>query len=372
MKPLYFFKSLLLFTALTAIISCGADDSMYEEVPQVVSPTPEPGQVSPVVMDLNAVPYQNLSDYKFFDGQMKNLSPAYKVIPYGLNSELFTDYAKKKRFIWMPAGVLAEYAGDAALLEFPTGTALIKNFYYTNVLPANTTRIIETRVMIKKETGWIFASYVWNSDQTEAILTTEGSETEVTWNENNIENTVNYKIPSQTDCAVCHTSNNNFVPIGPKPQNLNRTYDYNGTTKNQLTRWVEEGYLKNTVPQNIVSTVDWTDASNSLDLRARSYLDINCAHCHADGGTFLIHLRFAFDKTTDPMNMGICDMPHDYTAAGQTHIVNKHSPETSILYFRMAATRPVDMMPRLGRTVVHTEGLQLMEDWINGMDAPCP
>ena len=145
MKKNYFLLLSLLIIALAIVISCGTDDSSDGEY--------EP--VSPVVLDLATVPFDSLSKYKFFEGEMKNLQPAYGVLPYDLNSSLFTDYAQKKRFVWMPKGVTATYDSDGQILEFPTGTVLIKNFYYDNLIASVTTFIIETRLMIKKDTNYM-------------------------------------------------------------------------------------------------------------------------------------------------------------------------------------------------------------------------
>ena len=124
--------------------------------------------VSPVVVDLTKVPYPKLSDYKFFEGDIKNQTPSLNVITYEPASSLFSDYAHKKRFVWMPQGTKASFIADNQILELPIGAALIKTFYYNNVQPNNSMRIIETRVMIRKETGWIFADYIWNTEQTES------------------------------------------------------------------------------------------------------------------------------------------------------------------------------------------------------------
>lgn len=71
----------------------------------------------------------------------------------------------------MPKGTKATYNGDGNVLELPVGAAIIKNFYYDNVQPSNTTKIIETRVMIRKASGWIFANYaIWNDRTNRSIL----------------------------------------------------------------------------------------------------------------------------------------------------------------------------------------------------------
>lgn len=364
MKKPYLMRLIPCLLLLLIFSSCGNDDStLYTDVP-----------ASPVVLDFNAnpFPYDKLSEYKFFEGPLKDLKPAYKVLPYDLNSALFTDYAHKKRFIWMPAGVQAAYNSDGEILNFPTGTVLIKNFYYENVQPGNTTRIIETRLMIRKEGEWIFANYIWNEEQTEAVLNMNGSFTNIEWNEGGAIKNTAYRIPSQVECFTCHKNGNIAIPIGPKPQNLNKLYNYNGQAKNQLVKWTEEGYL-NTTPDNIVSTVDWTDTSKPLEERVRSYLDINCAHCHHEGSHCDYRpMRFAFNETSIAQNLGICVTPDEVINPSLTYIVAKKNSLRSVMSYRLKSVNQAERMPLLGRTIVHNEAVEMIEEWINAMDSPCP
>jgi uncharacterized repeat protein (TIGR03806 family) len=353
-------KTFLLFTYLLALSSCKSNDDTYEEV-------------SPVVADLSAVPYPKLSDYKFFKGEMKSLEPAYGVVPYDLNSGLFTDYAHKKRFVWMPKGVKANYKEDGEALDFPVGAILIKNFYYENVQPDNSTRIIETRLMIHKADGWIFANYVWNNEQTEAFFDMAGSYTEIAWTENGTAKSTSYRIPSQEECLTCHKTTGSVASvIGPKPQNLNKNYTYHDGVQNQLERWKSAGYLGET-PANIVSTVDWTDTSKPLDLRVRSYIDINCAHCHREGSHCDYRsMRFAFSETTQSENLGICVPPDEVINPSLTYIIAKKNSLRSVLTYRIKSVNSAQRMPLLGRTIVHEEAVTMIEQWINTMDSPCP
>lgn len=368
-------KALLQFLTFAVTFSlftaCGSDDTVYSEVPE-----PPVAEVSPVVLDLNAevFPYTKLSDYNFFEGDMKNLDPVYKVIPYDLNSSLFTDYAKKKRFVYMPAGTEATYSADGKVLEFPVGTALIKNFYYDNIAPDNTTKLIETRLMVRKSTGWIFATYVWNSAQDEAVLNNSGSFAHLSIIESGVTLNFNYRVPSAVECGSCHKLNEVNMPIGVKPQNLNKMFTYTEGSKNQLTKLVGEGYLSNTnLPQQIISTVDWTDTSKSLDTRVRSYLDINCAHCHSQGTSCdYTPMRLAFSESGTPAALGVCIEPVEFVTGSQTHIIAKKSIGRSLMHFRMSTTLQSEMMPQVGRTLVHAEAVQMLGDWINAMDAPCP
>ncbi len=85
---------------------------------------------SPVNFDITAVPYEKLSDYNFYEGNLADLSPVYGVLPFEPINALFSDYAHKKRFVWMPYNVKATYVSDGDISNFPTGSVSIKTFYY--------------------------------------------------------------------------------------------------------------------------------------------------------------------------------------------------------------------------------------------------
>lgn len=328
--------------------------------------------VSPVVFDLENMPYANLSDYNFFLGNIADHNPVYGVLPYEPITPLFTDYAHKKRFVWMPEGLAANYINDHEVLDFPTGTILIKTFYYDNVLPENITRIIETRLMIKKQEEWIFANYVWNSDQTEAVYDNNGSYTFIEWNQNGQSLSTNYRIPSGTECHTCHKKGENPTPIGPKPQNLNAVFEYADETINQLEKLKEFGYLNDGYPQDITTVVDWEDNSQPLNLRVRSYLDMNCAHCHSDNAHCdYMSMRFAFNESSNDDNLGICIVPQENVNSALSHIVRPGNIGRSALHFRMNTNQEDIRMPLLGRSIVHQEAVNLIEEWINSLTNNC-
>lgn len=369
----YYILSITVFLLFIVFIACSDKDEDY--VP-----------VLPVVVNLESVPYPKLSDYKFFEGDMKNQVPSLNVIPYEPASSLFSDYAHKKRFVWMPQGTKANFVSDNKVLELPVGAALIKTFYYDNVQPDNSTRIIETRVMIRKATGWIFANYVWNAEQTEAYFDLAGSYTDISWkDENNIIHSTNYRIPTQVQCMICHknkefegtTEIDTYIPIGIKPQNLNFSYSYTTETKNQLSKWIEIGYLENnfTLPTAENTAINYNDNTRPLELRVRSYLDSNCSHCHAiNRHCDYRPMRFPFSETggvNGLTNMGVCVDTEDYSfAPALTKIIAPGNINRSMLYYRLNTTDESFRMPLHGRTVIHQEGIALIEEWINSL-SPC-
>src|SRR5450631_1453631 len=70
---------------------------------------------------------KHLSDWRLFTGNLAKLQPNDRVLPYDLNTPLFSDYASKSRFIWMPEGSSARYDADETF-EFPQGTVIAKTF----------------------------------------------------------------------------------------------------------------------------------------------------------------------------------------------------------------------------------------------------
>lgn len=360
MKNIYFLSLLSFFF----FYSCKDDESA------ISGPT--------VNFDINAVPYSKLSTYSFFSGDLKNLTPISKVIPYEPASSLFTDYAQKKRFIWMPEGTKATYEEDGKTLNFPIGTILIKNFYYTTLQPNNTAKIIETRLMIRKSTGWIFAEYIWNDAQTEASLVTgedfsSGSSQTITFKKPNDEViTTDYRIPSENECFACHRVDGKPVPIGTKPQNLNTVYNYStNNIKNQLQKLVDEGYLAS-YPASIASTVDYHDTTKPVDIRLRSYLDANCSHCHQQNARCDYRaLRLNFNQTSNLTNLGVCLTAAEPVNSTISKIVAPGNYNKSVMHYRLQSVDESNRMPLLGRTVVHDEGLLLVQQWISSLNQTC-
>jgi uncharacterized repeat protein (TIGR03806 family) len=341
-----------------------------------VEPLPvpaDPNVPSSVVFDPAEGPRPQLSAHGFFTGALKDLRPASGVLPYDIINPLFTDYASKVRHVWMPPGVRAEWNGHGRVLAFPDGAVLLKTFYYDGVLPAMGRRIVETRMMYRWQGEWFFANYVWNDQQTEATLDLSGSITAIDWVDGNgTTQHVDYRIPAWQECRTCHRTEGEAMPIGPKPRNLARSYPYADGTADQLQRWVATGYLAPGFPAPS-PVPDAKDENGDLQARLRAYIDINCAHCHSAGSYCDYRpMRFAWEDTEDPVNLGLCVAPHDVIDPSQTHIVAAQRPDRSMMVYRVASTAVDVRMPLLGRTVVHEEGLALIQQWIASIPEPCP
>lgn len=330
----------------------------------------------PTDIDFNKLPYENLSEYGFFKGQIDDLEPNESVLKYEPISTLFSDYSFKKRFVWMPKGSSANFdvSNQDAPFEFPDKTILVKNFYYPSDFskPENSKDIMETRLFVKKNSKWNAYSYKWNAEQSEAKYKATGGIYDASWkDEQGQAHKIKYAMPNKNQCKSCHNRGGSFSPIGPKLKQLNHEISYNGEVKNQLDKWVEVGYLKSAPDKTkIINMVAMNDSKASIDLKARSYLDINCGHCHSKTGPAATSgLRMNFSEK-DPYHWGVLKSP---VAAGMgagnlKYDINPGNSKESIIIYRMNSTHPGVMMPEIGRVSIHKEGVDLISKWIDGLE----
>jgi uncharacterized repeat protein (TIGR03806 family) len=316
-------------------------------------------------------PAPRLSDYHLFlDAAARR--PNAGVTPYALNTPLFSDYAEKFRFVYLPRGTKARYRPDG-VLDLPVGAVLIKTFAFPADFrrPDEKVRYIETRLLIHKPDGWTAQAYVWNDEQTEAVLKRAGARVPVSFVDvQGRARDVDYRVPNQNQCKECHQLEKALLPIGPKARNLNGDFPYAEGAENQLAHWTRLGLLTGAPrPSQAPRTPRWDDPAEPLEARARAYLDGNCAHCHNPRGVASNSGLFLDLEETRPVAIGIGKRP---VAAGRgagdltADIVPGH-PEASIITYRMASTEPGVMMPELGRALTHEEGLALIRAWIEAM-----
>ncbi|MBK8507007.1 MAG: hypothetical protein IPL46_35440 [Saprospiraceae bacterium] len=330
-------------------------------------------QLQPVQVNSDATPFEKLSDYHFFKEPMQQLVPNERVLPYDLITPLFSDYADKARFVWMPEGLSAslEHLDE---IVFPDGAVLIKNFYYGGTDPdAEKKTLVETRLLIKSKDSWDPVTYVWNDEQTEAFLEIAGDFKEITAHDQqgNLFN-IDYAIPNKNQCKSCHERGRRLMPVGPVPKNLNRDFLYPEGLKNQLVKWTEINYLIGYHSESVVAKLtDWSDPSATLHDRALAYLEVNCGTCHQEGGSANVSGLRLNTEEKNPFNLGVNKPPVSAGngSGGFLFDIVPGNPDESIVVYRMESLEPGAMMPELGRKLVHKEGVQLIRDWITAMPA---
>ncbi|MFN7054848.1 SO2930 family diheme c-type cytochrome [Hyphomonas sp.] len=313
-------------------------------------------------------PAATLSAYGLFT-DLASGSPADGVMPYELINPLFTDHADKHRFVYLPPGKAAAFH-ETDVFDFPVGTVLVKSFAFAPDMrrPEEGAYLVETRLLIRREAGWVAYPYVWNAAQTEAVYTPAGLRQDIeTITPAGEPVTLRYAVPNQNQCKTCHLSGRDIAPIGPKARHLALDGPPHG---NQLEAWARAGILTG-LPGEVAADARAYDPWQKLDARARAWLEINCAHCHkADGSASNSGLWLTADEQS-AARLGINKHP---VAAGRgsgglLQVIVPGAPEESILLHRIASTEPGVAMPELGQSVPDPQGIALVRDWIAAMEA---
>lgn len=286
-----------------------------------------------------------LSEYNIFKGDPSKLIPTNDFALYELATQLFSDYAEKQRLIKIPTGHTITPISDG-LPDFPLGTIIVKTFFYYNDKRDTTKgrKIIETRLLVKTNSSWSVGTYLWNDEQTDAVLITTGLDKTMNWiDKAGRPKVISYHVPGNPECITCHQSNGAVIPIGPKIRNLNINVTRNGTITNQLQYLNELNLMSNVTPSSFNVLPNWENPSYTLAERTRAYLDVNCAHCHSAGG-------FASDEKIGlSYDISLSD---SRIATKKTSIVSKIES---------------GQMPKLGTTLVDEGALELIKSYMKSL-----
>lgn len=295
------------------------------------------------------------------------------VIPYSVNSPLWSDNAQKLRYMAIPGDGKIDYDRPSGW-EFPEGTVLVKTFALDLVDGDPTSRRrLETRIEHLEQHHWRSYTYLWRDDQRDADLLddpkgrnrtytirgTDGRDREQVWH-----------FPGRAECTLCHTMPLNYI-LGPSTRQMNRSHDYgNGVVANQLEVLDHLGLLSKPLPngkaEGLAKLVDPHDATASTEDRARAYLHANCAHCHVKWGGgnayFWLSSETPLDKTGA---VGTAPQHGDLGVVG-ARVLDPGHAERSLIALRMAALGP-HRMPRVASSVVDQDAVKLITEWINSL-----
>lgn len=357
--------------------------------PQLATPTPT---ATPVVVaetrcqvpageGVNVDPTQPfcelLSSYRLFRDGVRQV-PNAGLLPFDLNTPLFSDYARKHRFVYLPPGTSATYSARETF-AFPVGALLVKTFAFPvdERDPSLGERLIETRLLLRRSSGWEAVTYVWNAEQTEAKRRVIGAKVPVDFpTAAGGRFQITFQVPNTNQCKECHAEHNDVLtPVGPKARSLNKDYDYGDAVENQLQRWAAVGYLTGAPsPAEVPALPAFDDPeAGTVEERARAYLDVNCGHCHNATGLARTSGLYLDIHEQSPARLGVCKGP---VAAGQGSggrrvDILPGDPDGSILVYRMESIAPGVAMPELGRATVHAEAVSVIREWIAAMEGSC-
>ena len=320
-------------------------DVNADTVHRLVPAGPE-SQIPPTLADTGA--FANL----------QALQPHAGIVPYNINVPFWSDGASKQRWFSIPDATAKIRGGRNGRWEFPEGSVFIKHFELELVKgDPNSRRRLETRFLVRSPEGVYGVTYRWNDAQNNATLVSEGGESaNFTVNDNGVIRQQTWRFPARNECLACHTPVAGHV-LGVNGPQMNRG--------NQIQALAQAGYFAG-APSLGRRLVNPASAGASLNARVRSYLAVNCAQCHQPGGTG----RGVWDArfTTPTARAGIVNGGLNDTMGNPANrVVAPRAPEHSMLLQRMLTLDSGRRMPPLASSVVDTDAVNLVAQWINSL-----
>lgn len=353
----------------------------------IYRPVPAP----PPDSDAPAFP-RRLSETGLFTSTA-DMTTAPGLIPYTVNSPLWSDGALKERYLALPGDSKIKYntltypqpaPGAPAGWQFPDGAVAVKTFSIEmEVGNPESVRRLETRLLVHEkipgtdeygEELWHGYTYIWNDEQRDAVLAeAKGLDRELTIKDASApggERKQMWRFPSRAECTLCHTMPAKYL-LGINTRQLNRDYQYGEVTVNQLAVFQKLGLFVKPLPdepENLPRVHDPSDTSAPLDLRARAYLDANCAHCHRKWGGGNAEFQFVTDLPVDELGIVNAALQHGEFELDDPHVLTPGAPERSMMLHRMRILG-LGRMPHIASGVVDEQGVRLIEEWIAQLPA---
>jgi len=327
---------------------------------------------------------RKLSETGLF-ADVKTLTPEKGLVPYSVNSELWSDGATKERFLAIPGTAKIEFEtvtypqpapGSVPGWRFPDGTVLVKTFFLDTAAGKRTR--LETRLLVASRYGgteeygdqvWNGYTYIWNDAQTDAELADiKGVDKEYSVKAAGGDKKQNWHFPSRAECTMCHTVTAKYA-LGVNTAQMNKDHDYGGVVANQLATLEHLGIFDRKLPkppEQLEKLADYRDTKADLDARARAYLHANCSHCHRKWGGG--NAEFQLLSTLPLKDLGVIDVkPGQGTFdLKDPRILVPGDPDRSLIHHRMTRLG-LGRMPHIASNVVDDEAVKLIRDWIKVM-----
>lgn len=303
----------------------------------------------------------------FADLSTLTATPAF--VEYEINHAFWTDGTLKRRWLAVPDA--ARIGFDAAQsFVFPVGSLLVKHFELeTETGNAATRKRMETRVLARRESGWYGLVYRWREDGSDAELLADAAFASVTVTGTAGSETFDYEFPSRGACLRCHNDAAGGA-LGIESAQLNRTFAYPTNSANQLQALDHAGYFTTAPPDPATLPVlPAIDGVESVDERARTYLDVNCSNCHRpDGGT---PVNMDLRRETALEDANIIDVAPSGVTLGIAN-ARRVAPGDSARSVLLARMQRADAlrMPPVSTHRVDAAGVALIDAWINALPPP--
>lgn len=294
------------------------------------------------------------------------------LLPYGVQTPLWSDGAHKRRWLSLPAGGKIGFSATGQW-TFPEGTVFVKQFAMAlDEHQPEQLRQLETRFWVAARDGEFYGLvYKWDDDQQDARLLVEGASEELlVTGQDGIQRAQTYTYPALAGCKGCHSPSAGPVR-GVRTLQLNGSFDYgvDETPANQLA--VLEGLdlfdtaIGDPAQYGHLSAID--DESAPLEERVRSYWDSNCSMCHNDSaGSSSWDARYTTPLAEQKVLM---TPPRSGPGDADLRLIVPHEPDRSYLFLRVDSDKPGVRMPPVLRSRIDDSYVEVLRSWILALPA---
>ena len=233
-------------------------------------------------------------------------------------------------------------------------------------------RRLETRLLVCDADGGVYGvTYKWRADNSDAdLLATNLTETILIQAVTGVR-TQQWYYPSRQDCLTCHTPLAGGV-LDVATRQLNREFTYpSGIMDNQLRTWNHLGLFDTNLAgmdfKKFPALARLDDQARSIEDRARSYLDANCANCHRPKGT-VAYFDARYETPLTRQNLIGGRVLIDERIDG-SRVIAPNDIWRSMLYMRTDTTEAFKMPP-LARNLIDERGMKQLRQWIESLPGP--
>jgi glucose/arabinose dehydrogenase len=302
---------------------------------------------------------QTLEDTGLFS-DFTSLQVAPGVLAYDVNAPGWASSATARRWLALPADSRIGFSATGDW-QLPVGTALVQQF---DLPTTSGSRHVETRVLVRQTTGWRGYTYWWIPDQTAAFLITGSLTYTYDVDLGQGPTTLDWYYPLPSECLSCHTQAGGRA-LGVRTRQLNLVGS-DGSGMNQLDRFNCLGLFD--APIGPAESYDHfnppSERGVTLDRRARTYLDVNCASCHSPRAPAPGGMDLRFDTPlADTHTLFVGAIEGDLDVPGGLRI-HPFQSDRSVLVARMLSPDQSVWMPRLA-TTPDLAGASMIAAWID-------
>lgn len=309
---------------------------------------------------------------------LERLEAAPGILPYSVQSPLWSDGAEKRRWMALPSDGRIGFAEHGAW-AFPEGTVLIKHFgMVLDERAPDEVHRLETRFLVAARGGGYYGLvYAWDDDQRDARLLLDGADEvlDIISSDGTVRQQ-RYTYPSQRACATCHTAATGQV-IGVRTGQLNGEYQRSAGEAptpgadgvNQLAAWaaldVFDAPLDGVPFAEREHLVSLDDEAQPLEARVRSYWDSNCSSCH-NGSSAIPSWDARFSTPLERQGVLLAE-PYTGPRSDGALLIVPGEPERSLIFLRSGSLQPGVGMPPLLHNRLDERYLERLGEWIESL-----